>query len=167
MKKLVSLRHIAGEAESKIAGYSRSGKMENADLEKFKERIRKEANHFHAKPFLQKGFADGERQALDWGYAFFMRYEKAFDVKKNIDNFTIEQIEELHSSLKSRQNIRVIRVDRIESGQGFEGVYRISEEKDDDPLEDASEEERLEYLKGWLRGIHSVWTIAMKAIWHR
>jgi hypothetical protein len=141
--------------------------MENADLVKFKERIKNEADLFRKASFSSKGFEDGEREALEWSYAFFMKYEKAFDAKKNIDNFTIEEIEELHSSSKSRQNIRVIRIHRIEIGQGFEGVYRIIEEKDDDPLEDASDAERSEYLKGWLRGIHGVWIITMQAIWDR
>ncbi len=61
--------------------------MENADLEKLKERIRNEADLFHAKSLLQKGFADGEREALEWSYAFFMRYEKAFDAKKKHRQF--------------------------------------------------------------------------------
>ena len=130
--------------------------MENADLEKFKERIRSEANLFHEKSPFQKGYEDGEREALNCSYAFFMRYEKAFREKKDLNNFTTAESEELYSLAKSRQKTKMIRVDRIEGGQGIEGVYRLTEEKNYDPLEEISEEEKSEYLKGWIGGIHKI-----------
>ena len=139
--------------------------MENADLEKFRERIRNEANLFYNKDISQKGFEDGQNDAFQWSYAYFMRYANTFEEKKNLSNFTIEEIEELYSFSKSRQSAtRVIRIERIEGGEGFEGAYRIIEERNDDPLEDTSDAERAEYLKGSLRGIQNVWIIALHAM---
>lgn len=136
--------------------------MENTDLEKFKERIKNEANLFHEKSPSQRGYEDGKREALQCNYAFFMRYEKTFREKKHINNFTTAEVQELNSFVKSRRKTRLIRIDRLEGGQGFEGVYRITEERNDDPLEDASEEIKSEYLEGWLKGIHEVCVIVLK-----
>lgn len=137
--------------------------MEDVDLEKFKERIRNEADLFHNTSYTGKGSKDGQREASQWSYEQFIRYENIMENKKGSD-LTDQDIEEIYSSLKSQRYCRLIRIDRIETGDGFEGVYRIIEEKDDDPLEHLPAPKRAEYLKGWLSGINRMWHIALKAL---
>jgi hypothetical protein len=165
VERLIAVGHIASWSKGRISRiFIWSATMDNADLEKFRERIRNEADLFNAKSPFFWGKEDGQREALQWTFPFFLRYENAINIKMNVDNFTIEEIEELYSLWKSGQNARVIRVNRTDGGKGFEGVYEIIEERNDDLPEVLSDPERSEYLKGWIAGIHEVWAIAKKAL---
>lgn len=158
----LTFHHTGGWIHSDLESFLEAI-MDGAEIQAFKERIREEANQFHNTSYTGKGFEDGQREASQWSYEQFLRYQKIVENKKGT-GLTEQEIEELYSSVKSKQSSRLITVDRIEAAEGFEGVYRITEKKNDDPLEQLPAAEKSEYLKGWLSGIEQMWRIALKAL---
>jgi len=83
--------------------------------------------------------------------------------KDGTDDFADEEIAKLYPQLKHSRSVKILKIERTEQGQSLEGVYRITlEESKEEDIDSLPETGRPRYLKGWLRGMHEVYRVAMK-----